>query len=65
MTGVSTGALLAPLVFLGPEYDAALTDVYTNIDPSKIFEKRFILAALTEDALRIQRHFTKPFPALS
>ena len=51
VTGVSTGALIAPLVFLGPEYDAALTDVYTNIGPSKIFEKRFILAALTEDAL--------------
>ena len=51
VTGVSTGALIAPLVFLGPEYDAALTDVYTNIDPSKIYEKRFILAALTEDAL--------------
>jgi len=51
VTGVSTGALIAPLVFLGPEYDAALTDVYTNIDPSKIYEKRFVLAALTEDAL--------------
>jgi predicted patatin/cPLA2 family phospholipase len=51
VTGVSTGALIAPFAFLGPEYDAALTDVYTNIDPSKIYEKRFILAALTEDAL--------------
>jgi hypothetical protein len=51
VTGVSTGALIAPLVFLGPEYDAALTGVYTNIDPSKIYEKRFILAALTEDAV--------------
>jgi predicted acylesterase/phospholipase RssA len=51
VTGVSTGALLAPLVFLGPKYDAALTDVYTNIDPTKIYEMRFILAALTDDAL--------------
>jgi hypothetical protein len=49
--GVSTGALIAPLAFLGPEYDAALTDVYTNVDQSKIYEKRFITAALTEDAL--------------
>ena len=32
VTGVSTGALIAPFVFLGPEYDAALTDVYTNIN---------------------------------
>ena len=51
MTGVSTGALIAPFAFLGPEYDAALTDVYTNINASKIYEKRFIVAALTEDAL--------------
>jgi Helix-turn-helix of DDE superfamily endonuclease len=34
-----------------PEYDAALTDVYTNINPSKVYEERFIVAALTEDAL--------------
>jgi predicted patatin/cPLA2 family phospholipase len=51
VTGVSTGALIAPFAFLGPEYDAALTDVYTNTDPSKIYEKRLIIAALTEDAL--------------
>jgi hypothetical protein len=51
VAGVSTGALIAPFAFLGPEYDAALTDVYTNVDPSKIYEKRFITAALTDDAV--------------
>ncbi len=51
VTGVSTGALIAPFAFLGPAYDAELTDVYTNIDPSKVFEKRFITAAVTEDAM--------------
>jgi predicted acylesterase/phospholipase RssA len=52
VTGVSTGALIAPFAFLGPEYDAALTDVYTNIDPEKVFEKRFTpVAALAQDAL--------------
>ena len=52
VTGVSTGALTAPFAFLGPEYDAALTDVYTNIDPSKVFKKRFLpLAALMQDAM--------------
>jgi predicted acylesterase/phospholipase RssA len=49
---VSTGALTAPFAFLGPEYDVALTDVYTNIDPSKVFKKRFLpLAALMQDAM--------------
>jgi predicted patatin/cPLA2 family phospholipase len=51
VTGVSTGALIAPFAFLGSEYDAALTDVYTNLDQSKVFEKRFITAAVTDDAL--------------
>ena len=52
VTGVSTGALIAPFAFLGPDYDTALTDVYTNINPSKVYEKRFVAtAALTEDAL--------------
>jgi len=52
VTGVSTGALIAPFAFLGPEYDAALTDVYTNINPAKVYEKRFLpYAALAQDAL--------------
>lgn len=66
VTGVSTGALIAPYAFLGSQYNEALTAVYTQIDPSKVYEKRFILAgALTEDALSdtsplyqtISRHF--------
>ncbi len=52
VTGVSTGALIAPFAFLGPDYDAALTDVYTNISPSRVYEKRFLAAAaLAQDAL--------------
>lgn len=52
VTGVSTGALIAPFAFLGPDYDNALTDVYTNINPSRVYEKRFVpYAALAQDAL--------------
>ncbi len=52
VTGVSTGSLIAPFAFLGPEYDAALTDVYTNIEPGKVFEKRFLpVAALAQNGL--------------
>ncbi|WP_245300018.1 patatin-like phospholipase family protein [Methylocystis bryophila] len=52
VTGVSTGALIAPFAFLGPEYDGPLTEVYTTIDPEKVFEKRFLpVAALAQDAL--------------
>ncbi len=35
VTGVSTGSLIAPFAFLGPEYDDALTHVYTHIDPKR------------------------------
>jgi hypothetical protein len=51
VTGISTGALIAPFAFLGPDYDDALTDVYTNVDQKDIFTKRSILAALTADAM--------------
>lgn len=30
VSGVSTGALIAPFAFLGPDYDATLRDVYTS-----------------------------------
>jgi predicted acylesterase/phospholipase RssA len=49
---VSTGALIAPFAFLGSEYDGPLTEVYTDIDPAKVYEKRFApVAALAQDAL--------------
>ena len=38
VTGVSTGALMAPFVFAGPRYDAALQDAYTKITAADIFE---------------------------
>jgi len=30
VSGVSTGALIAPFAFLGPAYDATLREVYTS-----------------------------------
>ena len=51
VTGISTGALIAPLVFVGREYDPLLADMYTTIDQTNIFEKRPIVAGLLSDAL--------------
>jgi predicted acylesterase/phospholipase RssA len=51
VTGISTGALIAPLAFIGPEYDPLLSEMYTTIDQNDIFEKRVILAGLVSDAL--------------
>ena len=38
VTGVSTGALMAPFAFAGPKYDEALKDAYTKITSADIFE---------------------------
>jgi hypothetical protein len=38
VTGVSTGALIAPFVFIGPQYDGELRKLYTNTSTNGIFE---------------------------
>lgn len=51
VTGVSTGALIAPFAFLGPEYDPILKDVYTSISPDDILSARSFIAAIDNDGL--------------
>ena len=51
VTGVSTGALIAPFAFLGPAYDQGLRDVYTTMTPDKVFRMRGLTAALFDDAM--------------
>ena len=40
VTGVSTGALMATFVFLGPQYDGALTELYTSIRSDEVYTTR-------------------------
>jgi len=40
VTGISTGALIAPFAFLGPKYDYVLERVYTTTSQKDIFTKR-------------------------
>ena len=52
VTGVSTGALSAPFVFLGSDYDHALRQVFTATEDSDVFEPRKVMiAAISADAL--------------
>ncbi len=51
VTGISTGALIAPFAFLGSEGDNALREVYTAIGPANILKPRNLLAALTDDGM--------------
>lgn len=51
VTGVSTGALIAPLAFLGPKYDAALRDSYTTVSGKDIYIARPFLDWLRYDSV--------------
>lgn len=51
VTGISTGALIAPFAFLGSQYDDELEELFTGISTSDIVKQRQILVGLTGDAL--------------
>ena len=51
VTGISTGALIAPFAFIGPKYDHVIKTVYTSTAQKDIFKKRGIAAALFGDSM--------------
>jgi hypothetical protein len=50
VSGISTGALMAPFAFLGPDYDHVIEEVYTTTTTKDIAKKRSKLAAITSNA---------------
>ena len=51
VTGISTGSLIAPFAFLGPDYDARLKEVYTTITTKNIYRVRSLLKMLRSDSI--------------
>jgi len=51
VTGVSTGALIAPFAFLGPEYDDEMERIYTSHSTRDIIRKRGSIGGLLSDAM--------------
>lgn len=51
VTGISTGALIAPFAFMGKEYDPALREVYTKYGPQDIFTERGLISGILSDGL--------------
>ena len=51
VTGVSTGALIAPLAFLGPAYDETVKSIYTNVSKKDILTERIFYSVLLKDAM--------------
>ena len=50
VTGISTGALIAPFAFLGPDYDPQLKEAFTTIESENIFIFRGLLMALASES---------------
>ena len=48
VTGISTGAIIAPFAFLGPKYDAQIRDFYTDISNEAIFRRRTVRGLFSE-----------------
>jgi hypothetical protein len=55
VTGISTGALIAPFAFLGPRYDPMLTKFYTTISKDDIFRYRGLVKGVLGDAMADSR----------
>ncbi|MBL4836593.1 MAG: patatin-like phospholipase family protein, partial [Kordiimonadaceae bacterium] len=51
VTGISTGALIAPLAFLGSAYDEMLSTAYTSIDRSMVFRLKGLAGFLWGSSL--------------
>ncbi|WP_311043501.1 patatin-like phospholipase family protein [Rhizobium lentis] len=67
VSGVSTGALIAPLAFLGPAYDDTLVDLYTSGVAKELVDADFLPKALLGSSLlkqeplrrMVERHLTQ------
>ena len=55
VTGISTGALAAPFVFLGPAYDRQLQEVYTQYGTENLLEPQIITGLLGGSAVTDNR----------
>jgi hypothetical protein len=51
VTGVSAGALIAPYAFLGPRYDAELTELWTKFDAQMVATPQVLAGLLGAEAL--------------
>ena len=60
VTGISTGALIAPFAFLGPKYDRVLRKVYTELSTADLVERRSLFDIIRNDSLAS----TRPLRAL-
>jgi predicted acylesterase/phospholipase RssA len=59
ITGVSTGAITAPMAFLGKDYDKTLEEMFTNMATKDIIKKRSFLGTATGNSMVSTRPLEK------
>ena len=64
VTGVSTGALVATLAFLGPERDPHLKRFYTTVTDKDVYARKSEIAALFSDSFRESEPLAKLISAV-
>ncbi|HEY1385266.1 MAG TPA: patatin-like phospholipase family protein [Dongiaceae bacterium] len=57
VTGVSTGALISTLAFLGPDYDDELKEAYTTIDATHIYIAQNLLSLIWSESVTDNKPF--------
>lgn len=50
VTGISAGALLAPFAFVGTNQDAALRELYAQLQPRDLFQRKGLWRVLRDDS---------------
>jgi predicted acylesterase/phospholipase RssA len=63
VTGISTGALMAPFAFLGPDYDSVLRRIYTEFSTKDLVELRGPLQIIRGDAVMSTRPLRRKIAA--
>src|SRR5262245_62547908 len=51
VTGVSAGALIAPYAYLGPSYDAQLSELWNNFDANSVATPQVLAGLLGAEAI--------------
>ncbi len=51
VTGVSTGALIAPLAFLGSAHDPQIKEAYTTVNRGRVLVERQLISMLWEESV--------------
>lgn len=51
VSGVSTGSIIAPFAFLGPDYDTTLEEIYTTLRTDDVIENRLFSGIVSGAAL--------------